>query len=130
VLGSVLSNNVVPPAQEAATYRALASIPGVELDRRAKDARGRPALGVSLVMEGWLRDEILLDPSTYAYRGHRAVAVEDHTFPAPVEATIRKGTVESESVRLAGGFVDRPGQRVPGPPAPGGTAPTGAATGP
>jgi hypothetical protein len=111
LLGSILSNSVLPPAQEAATFRAIAKIPGVEVNKRAKDARGRPALAVSLTMD-WLKDEILLDPVTYTYRGHRASAVKEHTFPYEGSRwTIKKGTVESESARLAAGFVDRPGQR-------------------
>ncbi|HEX2316967.1 MAG TPA: CU044_5270 family protein [Thermomonospora sp.] len=110
LLSSLLNNNgVLPPDQEAAVYRAMAKIPRVVLDRAARDGRGRPALGVSLVVEGYVKQEILLDPATYAYRGHRATIVRDHTFPDG--GTFRKGTVESESMRLAAGVVDRAGQR-------------------
>lgn len=101
----------LPPAQEAATYRAMAKIPGVGLNRRAVDVQGRPAVAVFFIIEGWLKSEILLDPVTYAYRGHRSIAVKDHTSPASPRWTIKKGTIESQSARLAAGFVDRPGQR-------------------
>lgn len=117
LLQSILGNSVLPPEQEAATYRAIAKIPGVELNKRAVDVQGRPALAVTLVSEGWSKDEILLDAVTYAYRGHRSTAIKDHTFDMP-KWTIKKGTIESESVRLAAGFVDRPGQRLPGVPVP------------
>ncbi|MFC4048978.1 CU044_5270 family protein [Actinomadura syzygii] len=108
ILGSVLADSVLPPAQEAAIYQALAKTPGVTLDKQAVDLRGRPALSLSLPAEGWLRQEVLLDPSTFAYRGHRTLVTEDHTDQG---MTYKKGTVESQSVRLASGIVDRPGQR-------------------
>lgn len=110
LLSSLLSNNgVLPPAQEASVYGAIAKIPGVRLDRRALDALGRPALGLSFVMEGYFKDEILLDPVKYTYRGHRTTILKDHTFPEG--GTFKKGVVESTSARLETGVVDRPGQR-------------------
>ncbi|MFD0691801.1 CU044_5270 family protein [Actinomadura fibrosa] len=109
-LSSLLLNNAaMPPAQTAAAYRALAAIPGVRLDRTASDDQGRRAFAVSMVVEGWVREEILIDPSTYTYRGHRDVVVRDHTFEEG--GTFKKGAVESSSVRLASAIVDRPGQR-------------------
>lgn len=111
-LASMLGGAVWPPDQEAAIYRAMARIPGVTLNRRTTDARGRPALALSLEVEGWLRQEVLLDPVTYAYRGHRATAIKDHKLPGRrSEWTLKAGTIESQSVRLAAEFVDRPGQR-------------------
>lgn len=110
LLGSLLLNNgALPPAQTAAAYRAMARIPGVTVDRTAEDGTGHKAVSVSFVIEGWAKDEILLDPSTYAYRGHRTTIVQDHTMPDG--GRFLKGTVESQSVRLAAGVVDRPGQR-------------------
>lgn len=108
LLGSLLAGSVLPPAQEAAIYRALAKIPGVTLDKRAVDLDGRPALSLAIPAEGWPRDEVLLDPSTFGYRGHRTTVTENHTDHGE---TYKKGTVESQSVRLAAGVVDRPGER-------------------
>ncbi|WP_131737094.1 CU044_5270 family protein [Actinomadura roseirufa] len=108
MLSSLLYNNpVMPPAQTAATYRALAKIPGVRLDRTAKDL-GRPVLSVSLVIGGWMADETLLDPSTYAFRGHRSRIVKDHV--TDWGGTYKKGLVEVAGVRLTVRVVDRPGQ--------------------
>ncbi|GAA0233757.1 hypothetical protein GCM10009527_032780 [Actinomadura nitritigenes] len=110
LLGSLLLNNgALPPAQTAAAYRAMAKIPGVTVDRAAEDGAGHKAVSVSFLIEGWAKDEILLDPSTYAYRGHRTTVAQDHTLPDG--GRFLKGAVESYSVRLAAGVVDRPGQR-------------------
>ncbi|WP_067831680.1 CU044_5270 family protein, partial [Actinomadura kijaniata] len=112
MLGSTLNNSVLPPAQEATIYRAMAKLPGVKLTKGGKDIAGRPVIAVSMVQEGWIREDVLLDPKTYVYRGHRSVAVADHRDRQPEGGwTIRKGTVESQSARQVAGFVDRPGQR-------------------
>ncbi|MFI0446822.1 CU044_5270 family protein [Actinomadura sp. 6N118] len=109
LLSAVLANNVLPPDLEAAIYRALAkAAPGVNLNKQAVDLQGRPALSIAVPVEGWLKDEVLLDPSTYAYRGHRSTVTKDHTIE---DSTFKKGAIESQSVRLAAGIVDRPGQR-------------------
>ncbi|MES9536802.1 CU044_5270 family protein [Actinomadura sp. NPDC000600] len=110
LLGSLLLNNgALPPAQTAAAYRAMAKIPGVTVDRAAKDGAGHKAISVSFLIEGWAKDEILLHPSTYAYKGHRTTVAKDHTMPDG--GRFLKGAVDSYSVRLAAGVVDRPGQR-------------------
>lgn len=110
LLGSLLLNNgALPPAQTAAAYRAMAKIPGVTVERAAEDGAGHEAVSVSFVIEGWAKHEVLLDPSTYAYRGHRVTVARDHTMPDG--GRFLKGAVESSSVRLAAGVVDRPGRR-------------------
>ncbi|WP_433510791.1 CU044_5270 family protein [Nonomuraea sp. CA-143628] len=121
LLGSLLNDNLVPPAQEAAVYQAMAKIPGVTVNEDAVDVAGRPALAVGCVEDGWVGHEILLDRTTYTYLGERAVAVADHTSAAQVPSpegnqqtashTIKKGTVMSLSVRLAIGITDKPGVR-------------------
>lgn len=127
-----LHQNIVPPAQEAAIFQAMAKLPGVKVDESAVDVEGRPALSVSRVMDGWRKFEILLDPATYAYRGRRETAIADHEerFPQPgtkqftvkkngklvpqppyVEWSIEKGTVWMMFTRTAVGVVDRAGQK-------------------
>ncbi|MBN6056786.1 CU044_5270 family protein, partial [Nonomuraea sp. RK-328] len=128
-----LHQNIVPPAQEAAIYRAMAKIPGVKVDEAATDAEGRPALSVSRVADGWRNVEILLDPVTYAFRGQRETAVADHDemFPSggaeaftvkdgkrvsqspELQWSIEKGTVWRVFTRTAVGVVDRAGQKPP-----------------
>lgn len=125
MLASLLNNNLVPPAQEAAVYGAMAKIPGVTLNPDAVDVEGRPALALSRTIEDWVSMEILLDRDTYTYRGERTVAIADHTFPgapsyvgkggettpAQPPQTIKKGAVMSLSARLTVGITDEPGQR-------------------
>ncbi|GAA3219610.1 hypothetical protein GCM10020216_029940 [Nonomuraea helvata] len=115
----------MPPAQEAAVYRAMAKIPGVTVNPDAVDVDGRPAVAVARVEDGWVSHELLLDRSTYAYLGERAIAGADHTAPEPgvrVEGgrkitnlapsyTIKKGTIMTLAVRLDIGVTDRPGVR-------------------
>ncbi|MEV0403027.1 CU044_5270 family protein [Actinoallomurus sp. NPDC050550] len=104
-LMSVLNVGVLPPGLESATYRAMAKIRDVTVNKAAVDDQGRPALALVQAAAGaWLVEEILLDPSTYAYRGERLKAVRDHGM-------IKKGTIESLSALLAAGVVDHPGQR-------------------
>jgi hypothetical protein len=114
-LASLLNNNLVPPRQEAAVYRAMAKIPGVTLDRKTVDVAGRPALAVSMIIERYIREEVLLDPTTYAYLGERSVVTQDHTGTGGTGDhgtwTVKKGTIDVFSVRVAAAFVDRPGQR-------------------
>ncbi|MGW0801396.1 CU044_5270 family protein [Nonomuraea sp. NPDC002799] len=125
LLGSLLAQNLVPPAQEAAVYRALAKIPGVTVNPGAVDVDARPAVAVARVEAGWVSHELLLDRSTYTYLGERAVAKADYTAPEPgvrVEEgrkiihkgpsyTIKKGTILTLAVRLDIGVTDRPGVR-------------------
>ena len=115
MLASLLNNNLVPPRQEAAVYRAMAKIPGVTLDKKTVDVAGRPALAVSTVIEGYVRQEVLLDRASYAYLGERSVVTKDHTGEGGTGEhgtwTVKKGTIDVFSVRVAAGFVDRPGQR-------------------
>ncbi|KAB2350285.1 CU044_5270 family protein [Actinomadura rudentiformis] len=108
MLRATLANNVLPPDLESAIYQALAKTSGVKLNKQAVDLLGHPALSIAVPVEGWLNDEVLLDASTYAYRGHRTTVTKDHTDG---DMTYKKGTIESQSVRLAAGIVDRPGQR-------------------
>ncbi|MFC7586333.1 CU044_5270 family protein [Nonomuraea antimicrobica] len=123
LLGSLLAQNLVPPAQEAAVYRALARIPGVTVNPDAVDVDGRPAVAVSRTEDGWVSHELLLDRSTYTYLGERSIASADHTAPGPgtrVEEgrkivnmghayAIKKGTIMTLAVRLDIGVTDRPG---------------------
>ncbi|MEU7741530.1 CU044_5270 family protein [Nonomuraea sp. NPDC049158] len=126
-----LQQNVPPPAQEAAIFKAMAKLSGVTVNESAVDDEGRPALSVSRVSDKWLKREVLLDPSTYAFRGRRETALADHEerYPQPgvkkfkikdgkyvpspprVEWSIEKGTVWLAFTRTVVGVVDRAGQK-------------------
>ncbi|TDD82166.1 hypothetical protein E1293_17105 [Actinomadura darangshiensis] len=113
MLGTMLRDNVLPPRTEAAAFRAIKQIPGVTLVKGRVDAAGRPALALGRLSEGWLHEELLLDPSTYAYLGERAVAVKDRTSRGEGGGhRDKKGDLLTLTVRLKAGIVDTAGQRL------------------
>lgn len=110
-INGVLRDHLLPPPVEAAFFQALGRLSGVTLVPDAVNLDGRPALALARVQEGWLREEILLDPQTYRLIGERSVAVADHTSTAlDGRWTVRKGTVQRYELRVAAAIVDRPGQ--------------------
>ena len=110
-INAVLRDYVLPPAVEAACFQALGRLSGVTLVPDAVNVDGRPALAVAREHEGWLRDEILLDPRTYRLIGERAVAIADHTSTGDDGSRrIKKGTVQRYIARTAAAIVDRPGE--------------------
>jgi len=137
LVADLLRDNVVPPAVQAAIYRALPSIPGVQLQRGAVDAAGRHGVAFARVYElpsddGHIRAEIILDPRTYQYLGWRQVVVNDFVADSVtidgrrVRPHVAKGTVFDWTARTAAAIVNRPGQRPASPTAPFGVpAPTG-----
>jgi hypothetical protein len=59
----------VPPAHQAAAFRALAKIPGVTVRTGLLDAAGRPAIGLSFRPGNGLTGYFLLNPSNYTVSG-------------------------------------------------------------
>ncbi|RVX44341.1 hypothetical protein EDD27_7071 [Nonomuraea polychroma] len=101
---------VLPRALRSAMYGALADIPGVRYEARATDLAKRPGVTLYRIHEGYLRDEIFIDPDTYAYLGYRMIAVRDHENPRVYEF-IKKGQMFGWGSLIASGVVDRPGER-------------------
>jgi hypothetical protein len=60
-----------PPAVEAASYRALATLPGITVQPGVTDTAGRPAIGIS--DDGGL-DQLLIEPVSYQVIGIRNLA--------------------------------------------------------
>jgi hypothetical protein len=112
ILNHLLRGNVVPPDLEAAIFRAMKQIPGVTVE--TVDVLGRPALALGLETADWLREELLLDPASYAYLGERSTVVRDAVID-PLKAGNSTGEVEKGSQviveRLATAIVDEPGER-------------------
>jgi len=84
----MLRSNVLPPDLQAAIYRAIARVPDVTVE--TIDVFGRPAIVLAQTTDR-VREELLLDPETYAYLGER------------------RGDVVSQRVTAA--IVDEPGAR-------------------
>jgi hypothetical protein len=59
----------VPPAHQAAAFRALAKIPGVTVHTGLTDAAGRPAIGLTFKTGNGLTGTFFLNPGTYTIAG-------------------------------------------------------------
>ncbi|MBW8484373.1 hypothetical protein [Actinomadura parmotrematis] len=111
-LNTILRDAVPPPKVQAAIFRAMHALPGATLGTGAEDDAGRPALAVGWTTEGWLHEEVLLDPRTYAYLGERAVAIKRHVARGEDGTrVIPRGTLQRLLVRVRTAVVDRAGQR-------------------
>src|SRR5215472_18352543 len=69
---------VIPPKLSAALYQVLRELPGVHFENDT-DLAGRSGLGFYAVLEGYIKEELVIDPVTYAYMGYKDVAIRDHT---------------------------------------------------
>ncbi|WP_026402327.1 CU044_5270 family protein [Actinomadura rifamycini] len=111
---TILAENLHPPQVEAAIFGAMRRIPGVTATEGTVDAAGRPAVTLGLTArEGWVRQEVLLDPETYRYLGERSVTVGDRTLEGDDggDLVVKSGTLQYEQVRTAAAIVDEPGER-------------------
>ena len=107
---ALLMHCVVPPVVEAAIFRWLARQPDVQIDQNAANLDGRPAIALTFHQEGYLKQDLLFDPTTYAMIGERLVAFADHVAES-LDATrhIKAGDVFRLEVRGRSGIVDKVG---------------------
>jgi hypothetical protein len=105
-----LAGVVVPPKLTAALYRVLQQLPGVHFET-ATDLAGRTGIGFSMVLEGYFKMEIVIDPDTYTYMGFKDVAIKDHAMVA-TDGTrhVKAGHVMGWAALLGSAIVDKPGQ--------------------
>ncbi|MFG1967418.1 CU044_5270 family protein [Nonomuraea sp. NPDC049028] len=101
---------VLPARIRAAMYGAMARIPGVRYEKGASDLAKRPGVTLYRVGNGYLRDEIFIDPETYAYLGYRTVVIRDHK---ELFSAVRKGQILGWDAQLKGAIVDEAGDRPP-----------------
>jgi hypothetical protein len=104
---------VVPPKLSAALYRVLQQLPGVQFES-ATDLAGRQGLGFFMVLEGYYKLELVIDPNTYTFMGFKDVAVRDHAMTG-TDGTryVRAGHVMGWAALLGQAVVENPGQ-LPG----------------
>ena len=111
IFEGILGRGVLPPDLEAAIFRALKRVPGVTLTRT--EVLGHRVLSLAQT-EDWLREELFLDPETYAFRGQRGTVVQDAII-SPEKAGNASGEIKkghtATSVRIATAVVDKPGRR-------------------
>jgi len=109
-LDTLLGQYVLPPAVQAAVFRAIAQGEGVRMNPDTVNIDGRPAVGLSLTIEKYLSKELLFDKQTYALIGERLVAIVDHTSVSDDGTShIRKGDVFRQAVYTASIIVDNVG---------------------
>jgi hypothetical protein len=111
IFNGVLHANLLPPDLEAGILRAMKRVPGVTVS--TVEVFGERLLSVAQT-EGWLREELFLDPETYAYRGQRGTVVHDATI-SPEKAGNATGAIEeghtATSIRVKTAVVDEPPER-------------------
>ncbi|AJE86320.1 hypothetical protein SLNWT_5944 [Streptomyces albus] len=108
----------VHPQGMARLYRALAADPGIEVvPHLVKDPMGHDAVAVypDLGSKAVQRQEYLLDPATFQYRGTQSVAVrdleEDHEDGSPAGRSHKKGEVTFCEMKMTQSLVDRDGEK-------------------
>lgn len=107
-----LMNDFPLPARfQAELYGVLASLPGVGFDRSVTDAAGQRGIGLYVIQDG-LKQEVIINPRTYAYMGLLWVATETRTVygTSPAVFHQRKGSVQASNAILGSGIVTTAGQ--------------------
>jgi hypothetical protein len=108
---ALMQNVVLPPRLLAGLYGVLARDPAVHFDRSVSDIAGRTGAGFYTVQEDYLKEEIVINPRTYAYMGYQDVAVRAHTsVGTDMTSHFHKGQVLGWEARLASRIVQRAGQ--------------------
>ena len=100
----------IPPKLAAAFYGVLHRLPEVHFET-AVNLAGRTGIGLSMIIEGYIKKEIVIDPATYLYMGQEAVVAKDHTVQA-TDGTdyFKKGQILGWDALLVSAIVTGPGQ--------------------
>jgi hypothetical protein len=101
-------DSVVPAKLRAAMYGAIAKIPGIRFEARAKDLAKRKGVTLYRLHSGHIRDEIFINPKTYEYMGSRSYATRDFkdTF-----TSMKKGRLIGWSSVIKATIVGEAGER-------------------
>jgi hypothetical protein len=107
---ALMENVVLSPRLLAGLYGVLARLHGVHFDHSVTDIAGRHGQGFYTIQEGYIKDEIMINPTTYAYMGQQQIAIRAHTAHA-TDGTfrIRKGHVLGWDAVLKSGIVQHAG---------------------
>ncbi|MEU0481066.1 CU044_5270 family protein [Streptosporangium sp. NPDC006013] len=112
--GDMLRETYMPPAQRAALFKAVGTIPGVDVTERAEDAAGREGIGVGRVGLDGVRQDLIFDAKTYDLLGERGIVVDEKAAKSPrgslVASTAQLSvTVADEAPEVEVGDADRCG---------------------
>ncbi|MDN4173980.1 CU044_5270 family protein [Nocardioides sp. SOB77] len=115
-VADVLARRLLPSPTLADLFRALATIPGVDVDLDAPpDLLGRAVVAITFEGDGAdgmrVRSELLLDPTTYAFLGSRTTALEAGEVWAG-QHVVEPGEVVEDRAVVGPILVDRPGDVV------------------
>ena len=101
---------LIPPKLAASMYRVLQQLPGVHFDS-GTDLAGRTGIGLYMVIDGWYKQELVINPETYTFMGAKTVAIKAHKSVA-TDGTryIKKGQVLGWQALLESAIVRHPGQ--------------------
>jgi hypothetical protein len=100
--GDMLRENYMPPAQRAALFKAVGTIPGVDVVRDAEDAAGRRGIGVGRVGQAGVREDLIFDSETYELLGERGVVVDEKAAKSPA------GSLVASTAQLSVTVADSP----------------------
>jgi hypothetical protein len=101
-ISDMLAEYVLPPALEAEMYQALAMLPGIQVDSHATAIDGQA--GVAFVQSGTqtnLKNEIILNPSTYAFLAQGDWQPGGHLYENAVEQMTLVGAPGSTQPSVA-----------------------------
>jgi hypothetical protein len=97
-IGSIFSEQIVPPKVQAALYRCAATLQGVQTVKNVSDISGRRGVAIARTQDNE-RTEWIFDPHTLKYLGQRSYLVEDSDQG-------KAGTLMSGSAVLARGVAN------------------------
>ncbi|MGC4804391.1 CU044_5270 family protein [Micromonospora sp. DT233] len=103
-IGGALQESLLPPAVNAALYRAAARIPGAVLVPESVDAAGRTGVAVGHTDEFGERTEWIFDRASFEYLGERSYLVRDNR-------TGKSGMLTATTAVLTRAVVDEAGRR-------------------
>ncbi|WP_433347362.1 CU044_5270 family protein [Micromonospora sp. CA-111912] len=103
-IGEALRESLLPPAVNAALYRAAAKIPGAVLVPESVDAAGRTGVAVGRTDEFGTRTEWIFDRTSFEYLGERSYLVRDNQ-------TGKAGMLTATTAVLNRAVVDKAGNR-------------------
>ncbi|GIE97935.1 hypothetical protein Ari01nite_54000 [Paractinoplanes rishiriensis] len=108
----VLRVSLLRPQVQAAVFEAVSTVPGTTVRTGARDVTGRPGVAVTRVAEG-IRDELLFDPSSYAYLGANSTVVTATALSsADLRVTgLRPGDAIAREAILSAAVADTAGRR-------------------
>ena len=86
--GDMLRETYMPPAQRAALFKAVGTIPGVDVIETAEDAAGRKGVGVGRAGLDGVRQDLIFDPKTYELLGERGIVVDENAAKSPAGSLV------------------------------------------